>query len=253
MTPEQIEELFISAAETEARLPPMGERPAALKAQALPYFHSWIDLNGWGAERYQEEGANFLSLRSTRLRRAEIARWELCNELVKLVTIVRRRRCLWAWAMAEAGTLRAPRMIDGEYLMKRASFSRWCRDVENIHRNWGTECKNRAVEEIASTFARNVLSDRQKAGICTLQDEPEIGDKAGNIEEPRKFVFMTPDAFTAREDPAAQDFSWAAKRNEIRRQREDHARKNTGHASAHPGWLLIGRSDAAERTNPSSI
>ena len=225
VTPEQIEELFISAAETEARLPPMGERPAALKAQALPYFHSDIDVKGWGAERYQEERADFLSLRTTRLRRAEIARWELCNDLVKLVTNVRRRRCLWAWSQAEAGTLRAPKIIDGETVVKRASFSRWCRDVENIHRNWGMECKNRAIEEISSTFARNALSDMQKSGICTLQDGPEIGDKTGNIEEARTFIWMTPDAFTARENPEAQDFSWAVKRNEARKQREGQARK----------------------------
>lgn len=225
MTPEQIEELFISAAETEARLPAAGERPAALRAQAFPYFHSQIDVNGWGAERFQEERADFLSLKTTRLRRAEIARWELCNELIKLVTSVRRRRCLWAWAMAEAGTLRAPKIIDGEMIMKRASFSRWCRDVENTHRNWGAECKNRAIEEISLTFARNTLSDMQKSGICTLQEEPKTGDKTSNIEERREFIWMTPDAFTAREDPEAQDFSWAAKRNEIRRQREEHARK----------------------------
>ncbi|WP_155773397.1 hypothetical protein [Rhizobium leguminosarum] len=225
MTPEQIEELFISAAETEARLPAAGERPAALRAQTFPYFHSQIDVNGWGAERFQEERADFLSLKTTRLRRAEIARWELCNDLIKLVTSVRRRRCLWAWAMAEAGTLRAPKIMEGETILKRASFSRWCRDVENVHRNWGAECKNRAVEEIASTFARNTLSDKQKSGICTLREEPETGDKTSNIEERRDFIWMTPDAFTAREDPEAQDFSWAAKRNEIRRQREEHARK----------------------------
>lgn len=225
MTPEQIEELFISAAEVEARLPSMGERPARLKAQALPYFHTKTDVNGWGAERFQEERIDFLSLKTTRLRRAEIARWELCNELVKLVTIVRRRRCLWAWAMAEAGTLRAPKIMDGETIMKRASFSRWCRDVESIHRNWGAECKNRAIEEISSTFARNALSDMQKSEICTLQEDPEIGDKSGNIGERREFIWMTPDAFTARENPEAQDFSWAAKRNEIRKQREEHARK----------------------------
>jgi hypothetical protein len=225
VTPEQIEELFISAAEVEARLPSIGERPATLKAQALPYFHSRIDVSGWGAERYQEERSDFLSLKTTRLRRAEIARWELCNDLIKLVTSVRRRRCLWAWAMAEAGTLRAPKMMHGETILKKASFSRWCRDVENVHRNWGAECKNRAVEEIASTFSRNTLSDKQKSGICTLLEEPETGDKTSIIEEQRKFIWMTPDAFTAREYPEAQDFSWAAKRNEIRRQREEHARK----------------------------
>jgi hypothetical protein len=225
VTPEQIEELFISAAETEARLPAMGERPATLKAQVLPYFHTHADINGYGAERYLEERADFLSLKSTRLRRAEIARWELCNELIKLVTSVRRRRCLWAWSQAEAGTLRAPKLIDGETVMKRASFSRWCRDVEHIHRNWGAECRNRAIEEISSTFARNALSDMQKSGICTLLEEPEKGDKTSNIGDRREFIWMTADAFTARENPEAQDFSWAARRNELRKQREEHARK----------------------------
>jgi hypothetical protein len=209
MTPEQIEELFISGAETERRLPPMGERPARFKAQAVPYFHSWIDVNGWGAERYQQEREDFYEKKSTRLKTADISRWELCNELVTYVTKERDRRCLWAWALSKA---------------TRKSFSKWCRDVEHVHRNYGTERKDAAVSQIASIFLRNTLEDMRNAKNSTLQQPGQIGDKQSIIELPR-WSWMAPGAFSSTEIPEAQNFDWAEKRNEMRRQREAQARK----------------------------
>lgn len=220
MTPEQIEELFISAAETERRLPSMGERPAKLKAQAIPYFHSQIDVNGWGSERYQEERQDFLSHKTTRLRKVDISNWELCNELVTFIPRERDRRCLWAWAMCEAGTLRAPKSIDGEKIMARSTFSRWCRDVEHIHRNTGTQRKNVAVSCIEAIFLRNTLADIRKLQICTLQEGMKISDNGSKLDEQPTSVWRSEDAFSLKEVPDAQDFSWAEKRNQMRRDRE---------------------------------
>lgn len=220
MTPEAIERLFVTAAEIEKRLPPMGERPARLKAQAIPYFHSATDIKGWGGERYQEERADFLSERTTRLRTSDVSRWELCNELIAFVPRERDRRCLWAWAMAEAGALRAPKVIDGTTVSVKISFSRWCSDVEGIHRNTGKTRKDVAVSCIAAVFARNTLSDIRKLQNTTLQNAPEISDKSINIEEPRKWSWMAAGAFSAVAVPEAQDFSWVERRNEMRRKRE---------------------------------
>lgn len=224
MTPEQIEELFIAAAETDRRLPSSGERPATLKAQAIPYFHSQIDVQGWGGERYQQERADFLSNRTTRLRTSDVSRWELCNELMRFVPRERDRRCLWAWAMSEAKTLRLPVVEDGEMIMKRASFSRWCKDVERIHRNTGTHRKDAAVSCIVAIFVRNTLADIRKLQNTTLQNTPEISDKQVIIGADREWTWTAPDAFSS-EFPKASRFNPDKVRNEQRRAREAKRRQ----------------------------
>jgi hypothetical protein len=236
VTPEQIEELFISAAETDARLPDTA-RPARLKAQAVPYYHSEIDVNGWGAERYQEERADFLSHRTTRLRKAEISQWELCNELMTFVPRERDRRCLWAWAMSEAKVLRTAKAVETRFnsqanhkgkicelfsmetVMKRISFSRWCKDVEGIHRNTGAIRKDVAISCIEAIFLRNTLADIRKLQSCTLQEYPDFGDKEDILDEQREFSWSDPNYFTG-EFWKASRFNPDKMRNDQRRARE---------------------------------
>jgi hypothetical protein len=213
---EEIEALFIAGAETERRLPPAGERPARLKAQAIPYFHTQADVNGWGAERYQEERADFLSNKTTRIRTADISKWELCNELMSFVPRERDRRCLWAWAMAEAGTLKVPKLIDGERIMVRGSFSRWCAEVEHIHRNTGTARKNAAVSCVAAIFLRNTLEDIRKLQNTTLQHPPKIDDKQCIIPEPKHWIDA--DTKASKEAVRADRFEWSKWRNERRKE-----------------------------------
>ncbi|MBB4063666.1 hypothetical protein [Gellertiella hungarica] len=201
MTPEQIEKLFVTAAEIERKLPPMGERPARLKAQAIPFMLP---------EGEAKPGRS--------LRPREVSHWELCNELMRFVPRERDRRCLWAWAMGEAGTLRDP--ASGE----RLSFSRWCDKVEGIHRNTGSHRQKVAIACIAAIFLRNTLADIRKLQKEALQNEPEISDKSANMNEPREWSWRAPGAFTAEAVPEARDFSWAEQRNEMRRKREAAAR-----------------------------
>lgn len=201
MTPEQIERLFVTAAEIERKLPPMGERPAKLKAQAIPFMLPEGEAQPGRA-----------------LRPREVSHWELCNELMRFVPRERDRRCLWAWSMAEAGTLRHPISRD------KMSFSRWCGDVEQIHRNTGAHRRKVAISCIAAIFLRNTLEDIRKLQKEALQTGPEISDKSANINEPRKWSWMAPGAFTSEAAPEARDFSWAEQRNEIRRKREAAAR-----------------------------
>lgn len=213
MTPHEIEELFIAAAQTDRRLPSNGERPARLKAQALPYFHSQIDVKGWGAERYQEERADFLSSRTTRLKKEDVSCWELCNELMTFVPRERDRRCLWAWASAEVGTLRAAARGGSE--VRKMSFSRWCQEVERVHRNTGTRRKDAAVSCITAIFLRKTLEDIRVLQNSMLQEPHKIGDKGINIAEPRHW--NDADVLAQKEAIRVDKFDWVQWRNEQRR------------------------------------
>ncbi|ASW06287.1 hypothetical protein [Rhizobium sp. 11515TR] len=213
MTPHEIEELFIAAAHTDRRLPSNGERPAQLKAQALPYFHTQAEVFGWGAERYVEELRDFYTHKSTRLQSQEVSRWELCNELMTFVPRKRDRRCLWAWAAAEARSLRA--VPTGQTEAQKMSFSRWCQDVEHIHRNTGARRKDAAVSCIAAIFLRKTLEDIRSLQNAMLQEPHKISDKCINIAEPRHW--NDSDVVAQKEAIRAQRFDWVQWRNEQRR------------------------------------
>ncbi|CDM57509.1 MULTISPECIES: hypothetical protein [Rhizobium] len=128
MTHDEIAELFIHAAEVDRRLPNTA-RPARLNAQALPYVHDHVDQAGWAGQRYEEERQAFWDARSIRLQVKDVTDWERANDLIVHVQRERDRRCLWSWAKSKAGGM---------------SFSKWCRSVEHIHRNYGKECCDRA-------------------------------------------------------------------------------------------------------------
>lgn len=211
MTHEEIIELFIGAAEIDRRLPNTA-RPAVLKAQALPYFHDQEDIRGWGGERYEEQRLAFWEARSLRVSAGEVTMWEHANALIVHVPNERHRRCLWAWAKSKAGGI---------------SFTKWCRMEEHIHRNYGMECKAKAIDAISEYFVRNVSINVISPRNSTLRFTPEIDDIPVNIEEPRKFAWMAPGAFVSQINAEAQDFSWADAQNDRRRQREARKRATT--------------------------
>lgn len=204
MTHEEIAELFIHAAEVDRRLPDTA-RPARLKAQALPYVHDHVDQAGWGGQRYEEERQAFWDARSTRLQIKDVGDWERANDLIVHVHRERDRRCLWAWAKSKAGG---------------KAFSKWCCDVEHIHRNYGKECSDRAIHQISEYLVRNASIDVMGGVLAALQEHPEIEHIHVNIDEPRHFAWMAPGAFISAADIESRDFSWAAEQNERRRQRE---------------------------------
>lgn len=209
MTQEEIIELFIRAAETDRRLPDTA-RPARLKAQSLPYHHDKADMNGWGSERLEEERAAFWEERSTRLKTSEVSAWERANELVALVPNESERRCLWHWAIGKAGG---------------RPFKRWCRD-EGIHVETGRRRKDRAISYIALAHVRNPLQNNEIALQSMLRVGPEIDHISVNIDEPsHTLTWQDDDAFSPAAVPELRDFSWAEKRNEMRRQREQRKRE----------------------------
>lgn len=219
MTRDQIEELFIQAAETDHRLPDTAS-PKRLKAQAIQYYHSQADVNGWGAERFAEERADFLSHKTTRLRASDVSKWELANALIVLVSRSRDRHCLWAWAIAKAGG---------------KSFSKWCREgfrdvsgnLVRFSRNYALERKNRAILEITLALDCKPLQHNEKDGSASLQLMPILSDKDITIANDVPTYWRAPDArpSVCDFDMGLQDFSWAEKQNERRRQREAEKRK----------------------------
>lgn len=208
MTREEIIDLFIRAAETDRRLPDTA-RPARLKAQALPYVHSAADQAGWGGERYAEERDSFWDSRSTRLRTADVTDWERCNDLIIFAANESERRCLWHWSIGKAGG---------------RPFKHWCRD-EGIHVETGRRRKDRAIYHIASSFIRNSLQNNEIALEGMLPVGPEISDIPVNITDAAQYTWRDDDAFSPVAVPDLRDFSWAAKRNEMRRAREAKKRE----------------------------
>ncbi|MCV9960404.1 hypothetical protein OIU34_00695 [Pararhizobium sp. BT-229] len=209
MTREEITELFIRGAEIDKRLPDTAQ-PARLKSQSLPFIHTQADQNGWGGERYEEERAAFWDERSTRLRTSDVSGWEKCNDLILFVDSESERRCLWHWSISKAG---------GQ------SFSRWCRS-EGIHVETGRRRKDRAITHIALSFARNPLQNNENDTNGLLRLGPEISDIHVNIADVAQTHSWRDDgAFSPIGIPELRDFSWAAKRNEMRRQRAEEKRQ----------------------------
>jgi len=209
MTREEIIELFIRAAETDRRLPDTA-RPARLKAQSLPYHHDKADMNGWGSERLEEERAAFWEERSTRLKTSDVSDWEKANSLIILVDDESERRCLWHWAIGKAGG---------------RPFKRWC-DQEGIHVETGRRRKDRAISLIALALIRKPLQNNENASSGLLRAGPEIDHISVNIDEPsHTLTWRDDDAFSPTAVPELRDFSWAEKRNEMRRQRDQRKRE----------------------------
>lgn len=242
MTDAEISELFILAAEIERRMPPSGERPARLKAQAFPYVHDLADMNGWPAPykkgakigfmlqrkretgdqlelgdngRMDQDALDFWDGKSSKIKPEEVTTWERCMELIILVPRERDRRCLWAYAASKA---------------LGRSFSKWCRNVEHIHRVYGIDCKNRALREIAMSLKRKLLQHNDLAAEATLQPDTQIGHLLPTIadhdtDDKQPTHWMADDAKPLSFDEKLCDFSYYDARKEQRRQREEKIRK----------------------------
>lgn len=201
MTPTEIAELFIRAAEVDRRLPQTA-KPKALKAQNLPYVHDQADQNGWGSERYQEEREAFFH---SRLSHEQVGEWERCNQLIKFSQDESRRRCLWHWSIAQAGG---------------KPFGKWCRE-QGFHVETGRRRKNRAILEIFAGFHRNNAQNIQNPISDLLHVDPENGHiqfTIGDHADSEKTLTWRDD-FSLINDPEEQDFGWAEARNERRRQK----------------------------------
>lgn len=211
MTIEDVQELFVRAAEVDRRLPDTA-RPARVKSLNLPYTWDWVDKAGWGSERLEEERIEFWENLAARLTTHDVSLWERANELIVFAKTERRRRCLWAWAKAEAGG---------------KPFARWCRDVEHISRDWGLECKANALRDIASRIVSGSFK-HDLPDFAPLHMDAEIGHYTSTIAEPRRQTsWMAEGArpMACDFDLTLERFDWAERQNKRRRKREAKKRK----------------------------
>lgn len=218
----EIANLFIKAAVVDRRLP-INERPARLKAAWVPFTHSAKDLNSRmvtnarseklteGDDPFNEWMHHFWDADRMRLRPEDIADWERCNELIKLVADEGNRRALWNWAIAKAGG---------------REFVKWCRH-EGIHEMTGSRRKDRAITIIEQHLVRGASPDNEIWLDGMLPVGPvfeHISDNIAADAPSRKERNSYRDADTVFCKEAAV-FDWREIRNAQRRQREARRRQ----------------------------
>lgn len=218
-------EIFIRAAEID-RNTREHVGPAALRAQQLPYVHSWTDKAGWRkeigdkldpkADPLAEERKAFWERISSMPTAAELSIIDSMFDWLKATNDDAERRALWAWARAKAGG---------------KSFRRWCFQVERIHPETGRRRKDRALQRISDHLNGKRHLHDEKREIRLLSCGDQIRDVSATIaedagERDKLNSWLADGAFSPflQNEPTSA-FSWAAKRNEIRRQREQQRRK----------------------------
>lgn len=238
----EIAERFIRAAEVE-RASREHVGPAPLRAQQLPYVHDHVDKNGWGKSPLKrvikrgkliqgdwlEEGEDPLAAeRKAFWERMgimptgeELAELDGLYDLLMMVDDDGERRALLAWARSKVGG---------------KAFRRWCFKVEGIHPETGRRRKDRALSKISNTLARRPMQNSENGCSPLLHSGPEIEHISDTVEEgagERDGLnnWMADNAFTSIFSNDPVDFSWAQKRNEIRRQREARKRKRQQEAA----------------------
>lgn len=220
----EIAEKFIRAAEVE-RASPVHVGPAPLRAQQLPYVHSWSDKLNWrkepgdklekGADPLAEERKAFWERLGMMPTAEELSRLEGLYDLLMMVDNEGERRALLAWARSKVGG---------------KAFRRWCFQVEGIHPETGRRRKDRALARISAQLARRDVQNCENGNSPLLRCGPEISDVSDTVEEDagkRDGLnnWAADDAFSPFLADVVHDFSWAQKRNERRRQREAARRK----------------------------
>lgn len=235
MNKEDIIDLFIKGATIEKRLQVDFVRPGGLRAQHIPYLHTLSDMRGWfgvsgrtrserianrkkigdqledgDPGRYVEERLNMFDPDHQKLEPTDVSDWERRMQLVALVSVEKNRRALWAWAKAKAGGL---------------PFTKWCKR-EGIHEMTGQRRKDKAIQELLHVLRKHTQhSENGENAVLPLPPVFwHVSDNiAANAPIDEKAVHREPDAVPDMAcffDESLRDFSWADKRNEIRRQRE---------------------------------
>lgn len=239
MNKEDIVDLFVKGASIERRLPSEFERPEPLRAQHIPYLHTLSDMQGWFSVngktrserksnrkktgdqqeegdlgRYVEERMQLWDPDHQKLEPTDVSDWEKRMHLVSLVSVEKNRRALWGWAKAKSGGL---------------PFTKWCKR-EGIHEMTGQRRKDKAIGELLHVLRKHA-QHTQNGEIAVLPLPPvfwHVSDNiAANAPKEERTVHREPDAkpMACFFDSDFTDFSWAIKRNELRRQREAKRRE----------------------------
>ena len=204
--------------------------PARLRAQQFAYAHDFQDMAGWGkvpgdkkCQLDRDDGDPYAAFRLAFWEQydrdpspAEISRAQAVHGWIMLVDDEKDRRALIGWLHSKAGG---------------KAFRRWCKQIEGISQTTGLKRKNRALEKIFLTVGR---SDAPHDFFGSLGGLPFAGDFsdvsvtiATGADEVEGFDnWSTADAKPPAEVEVPQSaFTWAAKQNARRRQREAAKRK----------------------------
>lgn len=206
MTPEQIIEIFIKAAEIDRRLPDTS-RPAGLKAQNIGIVHSFEEMAHWPSDELNAIRWAWLDPKKLELTKNDVGLWEVAMELIKLVPDEGKRRALWNWSRSKAGG---------------TTFAKWCRK-EGIKVMTGNWRRKSAIDCIANAFVvRSATQHNGKAANANFTTGPQIDDKRSIIK-----VWRADDArpLACDFDRNLQTFDWAEQMNERRRKRDAKRRK----------------------------
>ena len=210
MTADEIQELFIQAAEIDRRLPIM-VRPSGAKSMSLPYIHDWADINGWDSEDKHAREWAWLDPMQQKIRPEQVTLWERANSLIRVVENEGHRRALLNWAIAKAGG---------------RPFAQWCRRDEGIHEETGRRRKDRALHGILLHQSRlSGVSTHASAFEGLLPSGPEISHKSVSIGQSRSWIAEGSKPLRCDIDFDLEEFDWAAEQNARRRQREAKKRQ----------------------------
>lgn len=226
MSPAEIAETFIRAAEIERLMPNTGEKPRQFGGYALPWIRTFEDKLNWrkeigdslhrGDDPLSEERQAFTDGRSAKVTAEDVSLWERCIRwTTELLDDPRERRSLWAWAFAKAGG---------------KPFAKWCRRIEHIHEETGRRRKDRAVMRISAQLARSDVQNIENGHLGVLPVGADFGDSddilGGDVGRREGGNAWAADGAFTRLFTEDTDFSWAEKRNKLRREREAKRRQH---------------------------
>jgi len=219
----EIAEKFIRAAEVE-RASREHVGPAPLRAQQLPYVHTFADKLNWrkepgdklakGADPLAEERKAFWERMGMMPTSEELRELNGLYDFLMIVEKDAERRALLAWARSKVGG---------------KSFRRWCFQVEDIHPETGRRRKDRALARIDAHIRGSDVLNCENGSAGLLLRGPEIGDVSGTLDEDAGkrdgLNSWIADGALACVLPGQPDFSWAQKRWERRRRQETRKAK----------------------------
>ena len=182
--------------------------PRRVKSLALPYGYTQAEKNGWGSERLAEERKEFWESLSRQPSARQISEAEEAQTWYALVSIEQNREALSGWVHCTSGA---------------GHFYDWCKK-RGFHVETGRRRKDRALLEIQVRLDGRMGQHSETALQEVLSNTPEIGDidailPASASETNGIRSWAADDAIVSVIGGAGCDFSWAERRNEIRRQR----------------------------------
>lgn len=206
MTEGEIAEMFIRAAETEAKLPEVKGLREDYGRYVLPWVHDRADITGRGRtigdklqsgdDPLNEWRFEWLTEWGKRASKEQVSNWEGCIRITaELITDAGQRRALWAWAMAQAGVLTKTGS------RKKISFARWCRDVEKIAEMTGHRRKNRAISSIHARIHGKADLHCENSALHLLPVSHEIRHVFSTLEGGCA-VYDTKRVHSWRDDPS---------------------------------------------------